>query len=481
MSLKRGHVALLLPLLLSPGPGWATSAETERRAVEDGAHITEPAESREEAELALPPQQTTPGPNSPASPNRRGYVLRLEATALTLLTRHGASKDAGFVQLEPTLVLDGGATLGLNVGAPIRLRAWGGDRDSGLVRKEDWDTLSDWGQWVRFLTLGNESSPVALWAGSLDIYSLLSGHLVRHYSNRSNPDYHPAGTVLTGALGPLYAESFTSDVLGARLMGAEVEVDVEHVLSARPPHPGRYTLALSAVHDWGRAGGTTRPVTLAHLDGSAVLMVRRNKDSAFEAHVFAGWGGQPGVGGAWGAVAGVGADVVSPTLNLQTKLEVRRQHGGFRQGYFGPDYELARLQSAGTPSLPLADATFPEGYSAYAELAAGWDAVHLVDVVRRHLHLVLAVEAFSWGRVDADGRLAVQLLNRDLEVAVRGLAVGLRQPGARYLASGEVRWRILGGALYALGQGGTVLYPTPDGTLLPGAFASLGVGVDNAR
>jgi hypothetical protein len=383
--------------------------------------------------------------------------------------------------LEPTLVLDGGEKLGLSLGAPVRLRAWGGGESTGFVRKEDWDTLSDWGQWVRFLTLGNESSPVALWAGSLDIYSLLSGHLVRHYSNRANPDYHPAGAVLTGTLGPLYAEAFTSDVLGARLMGAEVEVDVEHVLSGRPRQPGRYTLALSAVHDWGRAGGATRPVTLAHLDGTAVVWVRREKDLGFEAQVFAGWGGHPGVGGAWGAVAGVGADVVSPTLDLLARLEVRSQHGGFRQGYFGPDYELARFQVSGTPTVPLADASFPEGYSAHGELVVGWDAVHRVDVVRRHLHLVLAAEAFSSGRLDADGRLAVQLLNRDLEVALRGVAAGLRRPGARYLASGEVRWRIFGGALYALGQGGTLLYPTADGTLRPGAFASFGMGADNAR
>ncbi|WP_164019044.1 hypothetical protein [Pyxidicoccus trucidator] len=473
MSLKRSWTALLLPLLLSPVPGWATESAVKQAADEDDALVGKPAPPSSGSAPLLP---------TPAAPGRRwGYVLRLEATTLALLPRHGAGETAGFVQLEPTLVLDGGEKLGLSVGAPVRLRAWGGEKAASIVRKEDWDTLSDWGQWVRFLTLGNESSPVALWAGSLDIYSLLSGHLVRHYSNRANPDYHPAGAVLTGTLGPFYAEAFTSDVLGARLMGAEVEVDVEHVLSGRPPQPGRYTLALSAVHDWGRAGGTARPVTLAHLDSTAVVLVRRDKDLGFEAQVFAGWGGRPGVGGAWGAVAGVGADVVSPTLDLLARLEARRQHGGFRQGYFGPDYELARFQVAGASAPSLADASFPEGYSAYGELVVGWDAVHRVAEVRRHLHLVLAVEAFSSGRVDADGRFAVQLLNRNLGVALRGVAVGLRQPGTRYLTSGEVRWRLFGGALYVVGQGGTLLYPTVDGTLRPGAFASFGMGADNAR
>jgi hypothetical protein len=45
---------------------------------------------------------------------------------------------------------------------------------------------------------------VALRVGALEGYSLLSGHLVRRYSNRANPDYHPAGAFLTGRLGPLY-------------------------------------------------------------------------------------------------------------------------------------------------------------------------------------------------------------------------------------------------------------------------------------
>jgi hypothetical protein len=60
------------------------------------------------------------------------------------------------------------------------------------------------------------------------------------------------------------------------------------------------------------------------------------------------------------------------------------------------------------------------------------------------------------------------------------LALGLGQPGARHLYSGQVRWRF-GHKLYALAEGGTLLFPEADGALSPGAFASLGLGVDNAR
>ncbi|QRO02616.1 hypothetical protein JRI60_21310 [Archangium violaceum] len=413
---------------------------------------------------------------SASSAGRLHYLARLEATGLALLPGGGTGGVERYVQLTPMLVLDGGEERGVNLGAPVRLRLGGGVQGGGLVRREDWDSLSDWGQLVRALKLGSDASPVGLWAGALDSYSLLSGHLVRRYSNRNNPDYHPAGAFLTGTLGPLYAEAFSSDVLGARLMGAEVALDLAHLFTGPQEQPGRYTLALSAVHDWGRAGGHSPHVTLAHLDGTAVVVVRPD----YELHVLAGWGGRPGVGGAWGAVAGVGADAVTPTLDARLRLEVRGQRGGFRQGLFGPDYELARFRAAGPSGLPVVEAPFPDGFSVYGEAVVGWDAVRLGGLRQRHLHLSLAVEAFTWGRVDVDGRLAAQLAERRVEVAVSALATGVGRPEARYLYSGEVRWRF-GGWLYAVGQGGTLLFPTPGGALRPGAFASLGLGVDHAR
>jgi len=416
-------------------------------------------------------------PFEAAPPPSWHSLTRMESTLLALLPRKGAGEREGFAQLEPTLVVDGGEDFGVNVGAPVRLRLWGGEADAGLVRREDWDSLSDFGQWVRALKLGADSSPLTMWVGRMDSFSLLSAHLVRRYSNRSNPDYHPAGAFLTGIRGPLYAEAFASDVLGARLAGAEVALDVEHVLFGLPKQPRRYTLALSAVHDWGKAEGRSPEVTLAHLDGTAVVVVR----PSFEMHVLAGWGGQPGEGGAWGTVVGMGADAVTPTLDMKLRLEVRQQHGGFRQGFFGPDYELVRSRVVNTSGLPVAEASFPSGYSIYGEAVVGWDGVRLGELVQRHLDFSWAVEAFAWGRVDMDGHVTVQLFNRSVEVAVRGLAMGMRKPGTRYAASGEVRWRFTEGRLYALGQGGTLLYPAADGTLRPGAFASIGLGVDNAR
>ncbi|MFP2935033.1 hypothetical protein ACLESO_60000, partial [Pyxidicoccus sp. 3LG] len=59
------------------------------------------------------------------------------------------------------------------------------------------------------------------------------------------------------------------------------------------------------------------------------------------------------------------------------------------------------------------------------EAVVGWGAVWLGDVAPRHLRLSLGAEAFGWGRLDVDGRLAVQLARRNVELAVTGLVVGM--------------------------------------------------------
>jgi hypothetical protein len=161
---------------------------------------------QEEAPATGLPEESPPEPEAPAPPSPRKWhsLTRLEATSWTLLPRAGVGTDEGFVQVEPTLIItDGGEEFGVNVGAPVRLHLWGGGEGTRVVRREDWDSLSDWGQLVRGLKLGSDFSPLAVWLGGLEDYTLLSGHLVRRYSNRTHPDYHPAGGTLTGTFAPI--------------------------------------------------------------------------------------------------------------------------------------------------------------------------------------------------------------------------------------------------------------------------------------
>jgi hypothetical protein len=147
-----------------------------------------------------PPARAMEPPLSASSAGRLHYLARMEATGVALLPSGGMGGLERHAQLTPMLVLDGGEELGVNLGAPVRLRLSGGEPSVGLVRREDWDSLSDWSQLVRALKLGSDASPVGLWAGALDSYSLLSGHLVRRDSNRSNPDYHTGRDAAPGRL-----------------------------------------------------------------------------------------------------------------------------------------------------------------------------------------------------------------------------------------------------------------------------------------
>jgi hypothetical protein len=65
------------------------------------------------------PENEPPGPVAPARQWR--YLARLDASGLALLPRVGLGVEEGLAQLDLTLILDGGADLGLNLGAPVRL------------------------------------------------------------------------------------------------------------------------------------------------------------------------------------------------------------------------------------------------------------------------------------------------------------------------------------------------------------------------
>lgn len=417
---------------------------------------------------------TDGGVEGPPSPLTVYGALELAAATLPSgLPENGLD---GFATLHPVAGLAVGDGFGLELGPTLRLRvvdAPGANRAGdagGVLRGADWDEPSDFGQLLQALRLGSEASPVTLRLGPVRKKTLGAGHLVHRASGRANADYHPAAGTLAARLGPVRGELFASDLLGLRLFAGEVAWDVGETFSPRPTQHGRWVLAAQLAHDAGRAGrpfGGAGPApgaaTLAHLDASAVLV----QGGPVRWAVLAGAGARVGARLEGGFVGGTAVDLSLGRVGVSTRLEVRTQGGGFRQGFFGPGLELQRFADVGFSGAGLAEAALPQGFSGAGEVRVGVGRAVSVDV---------AAEYFAWGRLDLDAGAELSLLGDWLAATARftALGVGLRP---RYSGEAGLRWRLLP-SLYALAQAGTAFMPQPDGTLLRGVTASVGVGVD---
>jgi hypothetical protein len=413
------------------------------------------------ASLLLLLSTTAPGA-APVEPVRLRAGVELSALGLPVAS-------GPYLSVLPLVSYDGGEPFGVELGGALRLSA------SGL-RREDWDSVSDFGQLLRELRAGAEGGPLWLRAGTLSPLTLGTGRLVRRYDGTLNPDYHPAGAVVAGRAGTLGGELLASDVLGARLFAGEVRWDAGRELGLGAD---RLSLALSAAHDAGLAGARAPSATLAALEGMGV--VARGAGVSLGALGSAGLRlGVPG----WGAAAGLLLDAAPGGHGLSVQLEGRWQADGFRHGYFGPDYELRRFSGVGLSGQPLAEERLAPGLSVAA--TAQWQLPRTAGG-EPPLALVLSAERFSHGRWDADGALSWLLSGGAHAVALRGGVTGLGLPGLErpwVLAEGRAR---VAPAVYVVGSGGTVFFPEPAGgaegstRLRPGVQASIGVGLDLAR
>jgi hypothetical protein len=387
----------------------------------------------------------------------------------------GNSQDL-YAVLTPLINVDGGADFAFELGAELRLLVVDDASDQRAVdyahvlRREDWSEASDFGQLLRSLRIGQDGGLWQVRAGAIDDYTLGWGHVLNRYGNRLNPDYHPSGIRLVGYLGPTRTELFASDFFGGRIFAAEEVLDLGRLFGASAD---RFHLAASAAYDFGRAGAVAPQVGIANLDADAALY----SGPALQLFIEAGSGARVDLKAtALSAVLGVSADGQLAAGRLSGKLELRKQQGTFRQGIFGPAYELSRFSDVGTTGVPIASADLPDGFSGYGEIATqlGVDAAGATAFT-----LSAAAEHYSWGRTDADLDLALHLFSGRIIGSGKLVAVGIGQAPRTSLAA-ELRWRFAS-SFYALGYGGTTHLPQPDGTLLAGAFAGLGVAVDFTR
>lgn len=409
-----------------------------------------------------------------------GFSAQLEAGALSLPSgTPGGGRDL-FARIYPALGLTKGESFVLRLGANLRLRVVDADpkqadMDYGSVhlRREDWDELSDAGQVVRMLRIGQEGRPFLLRVESFSEETLGRGYLVNRYSNALSPDYHPAGGTVTLVKGAVRAEVLASDVLAARIFAGEALLDLGRLASDNDKRYDRYLLRLSAAHDAGRAGGETPTMTLASVGADVALY----KGERLRTWALLGGGARFSEGHTpdFGGLLGIAMEgQTSSGTQLSVTLQGRKQGGTFRFGMFGPDYELGRFSGTGLSEVPLAEELLESGYAGYLELSmakGGPDQLMLLGSV--------ALQYFGFGRTDADVSMGFELPGARTRVLARAMLTALGDK-PRYSLGVEVRQRVLN-HFYAWGSGGTVHFPQPDGHLVPGVTAGAGVGVDFQR
>jgi hypothetical protein len=433
----------------------------------------------------------TPAPLAQASstvrelpPEDGGVHFHAALEALAGVFPSGTPEGAldGFLIARPRLGVTGGEEFEFELGAPLRLRLLDqeplqSEQDFGKLRRQDWDEPSDYAQVLRSLRIGTDEGPFILRAGAFSSWSVGTGHLVSRYDNRLSPDYHPAGASLAARFGPARVDFFASDVLAARLFAAEVGLDIGRLTGLKEDGHDRYFLSVGAAYDFGQAGGVAPPLSAVKLGVQAGLL----RSDTFQLWVQAAGGARgdmldepmPDVGAALGVVM-LGRP--EETVEIQGKLEARRQGGAFRFGLFGPDYELARFSGVGLAEVPRADERLPTDFAGYAEVKAT-----LGSGVPEELELVgsAAGEYFLSGRLDVDLVLEAHLPGGLTELQLRAIGTSVMDR-ARYSLAGEVRHRFLP-AVYVIAAGGTVHIPQADGSLMSGFHAGLGLGVDFQR
>ncbi len=440
--------------------------------------------------LAADPATPAPGPVGPA-PAAAGAMpagptvsVRGAAEAQVGLwpSGFGANGADVMLSLRPVAGLSVGDVFALELGPTFRLRVIDLPPDNrssdfgGVLRRADWDELSDFGQLLSSLRIGADSSPVFVRAGPAWKKTLGLGHLINRYSNQDNPDYHPASGTAVAAVGPLRGEFFASDVLGGRLFAGDLAWDLGRTFSNDADVRDRYVLALELAHDASRAGLPFRvdssvarvappSVTLLQLDGSAMLV----RSQSVRVSAVAGLGNRLDAGDL-GFVAGGLLDANVAELGFSFKLELRKQAGGYRQGFFGPTWELSRYADTGFSGVAQGLASLPNSWSVMGEARLGVGSAVSVELFAEH---------FFFGRTDLDATVNLVVLGSWLTAQARATVVGL-EGTPRWAVDAALKARLFP-SFYVLGQGGTVFFPQPDGTLLRGVAASVGVGVDFER
>ncbi|MGI5861738.1 MAG: hypothetical protein ACOX6T_06725 [Myxococcales bacterium] len=363
-----------------------------------------------------------------AAPSRAETVVYLEAGPEYL-------DGQAFAALEPGVSFESRLLEG-RLGLPVRLRlnAQLASRD-GVLRREDWDDLSDAGRVVRRVELSLAERTFTLRLGALAHEAAGHGTIVNGLGSSLDPDSLPLGAKARLVLGPLALELLGADMFAPGVVGGAATVEplslwgdqndrlhVSAAFFADPSAPARGDSARALVYGLG-------------IDFAVLRSRQARLAPYFDAN---------GRGTGFGLHAGLLADVALGTAALSLKAEWRRAKSPYLPEYFDIAYPIERhLYFAGGALEPKADAALgtSSSWRGEARLAVG--------------PLSVAASLSGRGRSRYDAALVANLGAGPLDLAafaaLRGFEWGHAPEKLYLLAEGRYR---LGSYLYLWASGG---------------------------
>jgi len=112
--------------------------------------------------------------------------------------------------------------LGWGIQVPLRIRLNDeAPKDSSVIRKEDWDEVSDWTRVIRFVEWGSEKKPEPVYARLGDLNGITLGHgtIVDRYYNVIDADHYQTGVFVKTDLGVAGGSFFMDNIVDPELVG----------------------------------------------------------------------------------------------------------------------------------------------------------------------------------------------------------------------------------------------------------------------
>ncbi len=202
-----------------------------------------------------------------------------------------------------------------------------------ILRKEDWDSLSDCGRIIKKIDFVETELALAVHVGIIGRKSIGHGTLMHEYSNSFNPDKQPVGIEIDVAQGPWKAEVLSANILGWGVLAASFSIEPLTVLGL---DSDQVHFSLSVAGDAEPIRSTSKRMVI-YGAGVDVVIIR---NSFFQLVPYidinstsqGGHGFHGGILGAWN----------SSQADWSWRLEWRKTGAAYRPEYFDIAYEIER-------------------------------------------------------------------------------------------------------------------------------------------